>query len=208
MPGFWGAVDTNKLERTGPIGDSVCGTNGESTDLNALVAAGRSRIILAPGAILTANLTITSAGFLWSPFHPRNLNLGAFTLTINAGFFHLEGFSIQGASGAGVVVLDVNNVSIVRVGALNCGSHGIHMQSTFDNHEIRACFATGNAGDGIRLDAGSNYCRLIGNLSTGNTGYGINDLSNSGIVVANRIDGNTAGALNGTPAIDVGNKKT
>ena len=61
MGSFWGAVDKPNLERVGPYAEAVAGTDGEDTDVNALVTAGNNRIILGPGSILTANLALTSA---------------------------------------------------------------------------------------------------------------------------------------------------
>ena len=205
----FGQVNEVNLARI-PLVDSFCGTAGENTDLNALVAAGKTRILCGPGAVLTANLTLTgSSGFIVSLFGARALNLGAYTITVDGATWHLEGLSVMSAAGAGFVFAsNANGCSLVRCAAQSCGSHGIHVNTSFNDHVIQGCYFLSNGGDGIRMESGANVCRVIGNFSYGNTGYGINDLSNSAIAVANRIDGNTAGALNGTPAIDVGNKKT
>ncbi len=109
-------------QKIGPPWDAVCGDDGEDTDLNALVAAGKTKILLMTGAVLTANLTITATGgFFWSPHHFRAINLGAYTLTINGAYWQLAGFRIEGAVGAGIVLgANASGFSMTRVGGRSC----------------------------------------------------------------------------------------
>jgi hypothetical protein len=205
-----GAVDTTNLEKVGIYADAVCATNGAGTDLNALHAAGAKKIILGPGAVLTANLSLTgNDGWLWSPYNPLALDLGAYKLAVVGHRWHLEGFSVDGSASVGVAVEGSSILcTIRRVGALNCTSHGIQLNTTSDYHRVEECYIESNGGDGIWINATVANAKIFGNHSRLNTGYGVNDLSNSCLLGLNQIDGNTAGALNGTPDQDVGNKKT
>lgn len=204
------AWDQALQNRIGPPWDAVCGDDGLSTDLNAVWAAGHRRILLAEGAILTAGLGLNTAGaWIWSPFHPLALNLGAFTLTVNAAYMVLAGFSIQGAAGTGFACQqNADELFLERIGAVSCGVHGIHLNNDHDDHVLDRVICRGNTADGIRTKAGALNVRIINSEMTGNTGFGVNDLDDSSILVGNKINGNTAGQINGTPAIDVGNLKT
>jgi hypothetical protein len=207
MGSFWGPVDKANLERVGPWADIVAGTDGADTDVNALVAAGHVRIILGHGSVLTASLTISASnGFLWSPRNYRSLTLGAYPLVIDGSFFHLEGFQIAGATGVGITLsTNANSITIQRVGSVSNTSHGIEIANTFDNDSIENCWIISNGGDGIRVGAGAANARIVGNTITTNTGYGVNDLDDSTILVSNKLTGNVAGAINGTPDVNVGN---
>lgn len=193
-----GAWDQALQDRIGPPWDAVAGTDGADTDINALVAAGHKRILIAEGAILTANLVLTSANSaLYSPRNPRSINLGAFRIQVDAAFCHLEGFGVNGGAGVGIeVVTNGNYCTIHRCQASGFGSHGIQISNSFNDHQIVGCYCSGNTGSGINIGASASTVLVWGNFSWNNTGWGINDLSNSIIEGLNRLDGNTAGARN------------
>lgn len=204
MPKF----DTAWMESVGPPWDVVCGTAGASTDLNALVAAGHRRIVLADGAILTAALTLSAAqGFIWCPRAIQSLYLGAFGITVTGSTWHLEGFGVNGAPGVGFA-LQSAFVSLHRIAATNCGSHGIEFGTQGQNHVLMDSMSFDNTGDGLHTVAsGPGSIRVTASQFANNTGWGVNDLGNNTNLVANRIISNTAGIINGTPNIDVGNEK-
>ena len=203
MGSFWGPVTKANLERVGPWADIVAGTDGADTDINALVTAGNSKIILGDGAILTASLTITAGGgFLWSPRNARSMNLGAYPLTIDGALFHLEGFGLNGGTGVGIQIsTNASAATLHRVRVESFSSHGVQFNNAFNDHEIINSHLLSNGGDGVKIQSGANVVRMIGCMSWDNTGYGVNDTSDSAILVANRLDGNTAGAISGTPAV-------
>jgi len=204
--GLFGKIDTFNLERLGPFCDVVVGTDGRYTDLNQAISDGHTRIILGEGAILTANLSLTAAtGFIVSPGSSRNMDLGAFTLSVESSNWHFEGFEISGASGSGIVVSSGNSISIERCDLNTNGVHGVHIQSPVNNVHLSTIRCSSNTGDGVRMDSGTDNTMVLGSYCSFNTGYGINDLDNSSIVVACRIEGNTAGGINGTPEAEAGN---
>lgn len=207
MP-FWptNKVTVANLERLG-MWDVVVGTDGQTTDLNAAAAAGHKRILLAPGAILTANLDLTAAGgCLFSPGHPQNMNLGAFTLTVSGSGWHLEGFRLLNATGVALVVSASGAIMLSRLELRDASSHGLHITSAGNNFHYDRIQCYNNGGDGVRVEIGATNHRFHNSEFFSNTGYGVNDLDDSTILVGNLITPNTAGAINGTPDIDVGNK--
>ena len=192
-------------DELGPPWDAVCGTKGLSTDLNAVVAAGHKRIMIAPGAVLTAALVLSTAnGWLMSFGGSRMVNLGAFSIVVAASDWHLEGFEVNGASGAGIV-LTASGISCTRVSAIGCGTHGFHVTSG-SNHHLLGCRSWSNTGDGLRAEAATTNLVAVMCYLSFNTGWGVNDIANDCILSGgNRIEGNTAGGINGTPAVNSGN---
>jgi len=201
--GFWPAdVNTPNLERLGPWFDLFVGTDGRVSDLYAAyVTHGARKIVLCAGATLSADLTISASDvFIWAPFHPEGINLGAKKITVDAATrVHLAGFKLSG-SGAGIVVQNSGEAWLERVHVINATSHGLHLLSAVNDCIIDRCELVTNGGDGIRFTAGSS-ARVHNSLVYGNTGYGVNDLTNSSILLGNRIAANTAGQINGTPSV-------
>jgi hypothetical protein len=206
-----GLFDQAFHDQVGPPWDAVCGTDGMSTDLNAVVAAGHTRIVLGPGAVLTANLTLSAgSGYIWSPFGPRGINLGARRIIVTGADWRLEGFRLNAGNGGALLEFQgTSQLCTVRDVALTGGSsHGIYFNTSGNDHVVEGCYITGNGGDGINVIAGAGAVRVVNNFIYNNTGYGLNTAATDGIVVANRLDTNGSGAINGSPAVDVGNKKT
>jgi len=210
--GFWDVNDFTaaRMNRLGPWVDEIVGTDGNYASLNSAVAAGATRIILCDGAYLSAALSLTNVngGFIVH-MGPGILNLGAYGITVTEGAWRFEGFRLASGSGVGIY-LATNALSseFARVRVVGFSSHGIQLGTNANDHLLYGCTCTTNGGDGIKVGANSSCARIEASMSYGNTGYGVNDTSNSAIVVGNRLDGNTAGAIGGTPSIDVGNKKT
>ena len=206
--------DADFMESVGPPWDAICGTAGMSTNLNAVVAAGHSSIVLAPGAILTANLTLSgSDGAIWSFQHRGRINLGAYYIWISGSNWHLEGFELNGSASTLLAFTGTSaNCSVERVLLQSGGSHGMYFTTSGGNHSVTDCAIIGNTGDGVKIASGSNGNRIVNNQIYGNTGYGVNDASSASIVGLNRIAANTAGNINGTPEVylddDVLNKLT
>jgi hypothetical protein len=207
-------VTVANLDRVSPIADAIIGTEGEGTDINAAVTAGAKRIILLPGAILTADLSLTASdGFLVGFGSPSTIGLGAYQIDISGARWTLERFRLQGAAKSGIVVSGTAGlvfIDRVFITALTgASSHAIDLQSAnADGSVITRVQAWSNGGDGLKIASGCNAVRAENNSLTSNTGYGVNDGSDASILVGNVLTGNTAGAINGTPDIDVGNKKT
>lgn len=200
---FWDThgVDVANLERLGPWADVVCGTEGRSTDLNQLYADGARTIILAPGAILTAKLTIAANCTIWSPHYGTKINLGAYGIEVTGGTSFFAGFQINGATGSGIEVSG-GRMSGERLYVRGCSSHGIHLNVTANDMEFDRVECRANGGDGIRNESVAGKIRCCNSFLWNNTGWGYNDLSNSAVLFGNRISGNTAGNINGTPALD------
>ena len=201
MGSFWGPVDKTNLERVGPWAEAVAGTDGEDTDVNALVAAGHNRIVLGPGSILTAALGLSAAGggYLWSPSMARGLNLGAFSITITGTSWHLEGFGLNGGPGVAILITTgAGSTTIHRVECRDQTTHGIQGNGTVNNVEIMHCWLWNNTLDGLKIGASHANWRVVGNYISLNGGWGINDLSNSVIEGSNYLQGNTTGARNTT----------
>jgi len=212
MGSFWGPVTKANLERVGPFTDAVAGTDGEDTDVNALVTAGNNRIILGPGSILTAALTLSAAGggYLWSPAHPEAINLGAWPITVTGSGWHLEGFEINGSASVGILITTgAGPISIARVSSTGNTTHGIQGNGTVNDVSITDCKLFSNTVDGLKIGASHNAWRVVGNFIWDNGGWGINDLSDSVIEGSNRLDSNSSGAISGTsPNTDGASKLT
>lgn len=206
--GLWGPVSAANLERVG-LFDLYVGSDGRTSDLFAAYTThGARKIMLGPGATLSADLTISAGGvYVWSPFHPRILSLGNKKLTITGDNCYLAGFAISGAPAVGIEVASSARVYFERVAVESCGSHGIHFNSGGNDSNVDRCYLATNTGDGIRFTSTS-HANVRGCTIYGNTGYGVNDLANASILVANRIAANTAGQINGTPSVNTGNKTT
>ncbi len=208
MP-FWPTnnLTVPNLERLG-MWDVVVGTDGQTTDINAAYAAGHRRMLLVQGAILTANLTLSaSTGCLFNPSHPQAMNLGAYTLTVSGSNWNLEGFRLLSATGVALVISG-GEASLSRLELRSAGSHGLHITTASNNYTYDRVQCYDNGGDGVRVESGATNHRFHNCSFFSNTGYGVNDLDDSTILVGNLITPNTAGAINGTPDLDVGNKKS
>lgn len=202
MP-FWTdstKISTANLERLGPFFDCVVGTEGRVTDLfTAYQTLGARRIVLLPGATLSADLTIQASGtVIWCFDEATNINLGAKKILVNNTAIKvvLAGLRLDGAGG-GFEVAASAKVHFIRCAALNCTNDGFYLNGSASDHIFDSCIAQGNGRDGIRLSSGS-HARIVNSLITGNTGWGVNDLTNSAIFTGGRIAGNTAGQINGS----------
>jgi len=208
--GFWN-VNTQtaaNFNRLGPWVDEIVGTNGNYQSLNSAIAAGKRKILIDDGAYLSAALTINipTGGFIVSLGHGLH-DLGSYPITIASGNWYLEGFQIDGATGVGILVSG-GRVEASRIWCRNNSSHGFQITSADNDHAFFGCYFDSNGGDGLRIGSGASGVRVLGGHLYGNTGYGVTDQANSSILVGNRMDGNSSGAISGTPWIDVGNKKT
>ena len=103
---FWDSNDqtADNLARLGPIADGVVGTDGKYADLyEAVITAGWKRILLAPGAFLSQDLTIAADyGFIVGNQHGRIINLGSNNIFLNGNYWRLEGFQVHNGSGVGI----------------------------------------------------------------------------------------------------------
>lgn len=207
--GYWpNDWDNDTGHRLGPWFDGFVGTDGKTNDLYAAyVTEGWRRIVLCAGAILSADLTISANDvYIWSPFHPRSLVLGGKKITVSGSRCFLAGFKIDTASGVGIEIS--GDCNLERIAVRDCGSHGIDVTSTDNDMVFRDLYIRSNGGDGVKIASGATNLRISNSFIWGNTGYGVNDGDNSSILVGNRLNGNTAGQINGSPDIDVGNLKT
>lgn len=209
--GFWDInnITAANLNRLGPWADEIVGTDGNYASLNAAVAAGARRIVLADGAYLSTGLTLASAsgGFIVN-LSPQLLTLGAYGIAVTAGSWRFQGFRLYNGSGVGIYVFSsAGYCEFVNIEVRQFTSHGLQIEVTND-HFISGSKFLLNGGSGIRIGSSPVAVRAIGNMSYGNTGYGFYDGGNKAMLIGNRLDGNTAGAIYGTPAVDVGNKKT
>lgn len=192
------------LEKCGPFMDCAIGTQGKYTSLNAAITAGHTRIIVLPGATLTAALTISAnnvsiRGFMNALGSP--VDLGGYKIAVTGDNVYLSGFRIDGTSLTGLEIRGENarieNVSVINAGA----TAGLYMNSTAGNHLIFNCQFRDNDAvgtiDGILLTAAAGqYTRIIGCDCGSNGQYGINDASNAAIMVGNNCTGNGTGGIN------------
>jgi len=207
---FWpNDVDSDNLHRLGPFIDGFVGTDGKYSDLyEAVNTGGWSRIILAAGATLSADLTLSASnGFIWSPFGPGALSLGGKKITVVGDNWKLQGFKISSPTAIGIEIQGAL-ATLLDITVTGAGSHGVYFNTSDNHHVCDRLRVTACAGDGIHVISGCSSVRIYSSFCWSNTGYGVNDQDDSTILVGNYLAGNTAGALNGTPAIDVGNKKT
>ena len=201
---FWDShsVSVDNLSRLGPFVDGVVGTEGKYSVLNDAIAAGWTRIVLASGASLNADLTI--------PLNTSIIALqagitlaGNFCLNVAGADCYLEGFTVINSGGKGFYITG-QRARFCRVRAMSCLSHGFHFANTsWGDHEMTSCLAYGNGGDGIRCEL-YNYTRIILSRSQNNVGYGVNDLIPNAVQIScSLINGNTAGQRSGSsPYID------
>lgn len=209
--GLWGPVNAFNLERVGPWADVVVGTEGRYTDLNQAVSDGFTRIILAAGAVLTANLTWNiNNGFMWASQCFRGpINLGAYRLIVTGTHNAFAGFGINGATGVGFTIASGYENTLERVSVENCTSHGFELTTSDNDNVFDRCFARSNTGDGFKTAVGADYTRIV-NSRAWNNAYGVNDLADTGIVVACNLIGNVTAAFNpaSTGTTKAGNRTT
>jgi len=202
---FWGVhpVTVENMDRVAPVFDVVVGTDGSTTDINAAVAAGHTRIALVPGAALTANLVISASnGVLFSLNARETLDIGAYQLQIAGSKWTLRGLKIDGAAGSYGLSLANTDIWVDQCAVYNCW-RGIQ-NTTASYNVISGCVSKDNGNDGIE-NAGFHHV-LAFNRVIDNGGYGVDDISNGCIVFGNVLTGNGSGAINGTPVVDVGNE--
>lgn len=212
--GFW---DTNpqtaaNFNRLGPWFDEYVGTEGNYQDLKAAYDAGARRILVGPGASLSAALTIAAddVAIVSVVAGPKTALVSfplAYPLTITGARCYLDGIAFNSITG--VCILAQGDALEARRLYINGGStHGIHLNNTFNDHVVEGCWIIGNGGDGVKIDSGCDWARVHNCVIWGNTGWGINDGANNVIEGLNRLNGNTAGAINGTSIYVNGTSKT
>ena len=192
------------LEKCGPFMDCAIGTQGKYTSLNAAIAAGHTRIIILPGATITAGLNISAdnvsiRGFMNSL--GSVVDLGSYKIAVDGDNVYLSGFQINGTSLTGIEIRGENakieNITVIDAGA----TAGLYLNSTAGNHSVIGCTFRDNdaAGtiDGIRMTAAAGqYTRVIGCDCGSNGQYGINDASDDAIMVGNNCVGNGTSGIN------------
>lgn len=206
---FWSAnkLTTANLDRISPICDAYVGTDGYTTDINQAVADGHKKIILLTGAILTGNLDLSANdGYLVAIGNRRSLALGSYTLTVSGDRWYISAFNINAPAGncitvaAGAADLWLDNLDLTGAGA-----HGIEVVNS--SHILMTMIrAKSCVGDAVRCGASTAHNTLTFSHCYSNTGYGFNDLADANLVYGNDLTSNTAGAINGTPAVNVGNE--
>jgi hypothetical protein len=201
--GFWDGtgVTADNLARLGPFVDGFVGTGGKYSVLNDAIASGWTRIILATGASLNANLTIPSGTSIIG-LQGNVVVAGNFCLNVTGDDCYFEGFRISNNTGKGFYMTGAR-ARFFRVQATNCLSHGFHFNATWGDHEMISCFAYANGGDGVRCEI-YNYTRIVASRSQNNVGYGVNDIIPNAIQIScSLINGNTAGQRSGaSPYVD------
>lgn len=191
--------------------DGWVGTGGKTTDLYVAVNTYNwNRILLTEGATLSQALTISTAGtFIVSPYALGELSLGQPGISITANNVRLAGFHIEAPTGVGITIGgSAVGANLERVSVNDAFTHGLHITTTGNDHVVRNCEFTNSNVSGIKIQSGASGVRVLGSMCYGNQAYGIDDQSNSSMIVGCRLDGNVSGAINGTPAGDAGNKKT
>jgi hypothetical protein len=195
--GFWdgASVSADNLARLGPFVDGIVGTTGKYSVLNDAISAGWTRILLASGASLNANLTLTGQTSIIG-LSPSVTIAGNYQINVQASDCYFEGFKLTNNTGVGFYVTGAR-ARFFRVSAQSCLSHGFHLNAAWGDHELMACLAYANGGDGVRCET-NNYTRIMMLLSQSNVGWGVNDLTNVVQISCSYIVGNTAGQRSGT----------
>lgn len=196
-----GSVNVANLERVGPFADIIVGTEGRTADLNAAYAAGHRGIILAPGAILTAKLTIAANCTIWSPHESNRIALGAYGIEVTGGTTFLAGFNVNGGTGVGIE----NSGGVLhaeRVQVNGFSSHGLLLSAGSNDQRFDRIDSRSNGGDGFRANSGASYARVCNSMFWSNTGYGFNSLSGTSMIFGVRFYNNAAGSKNGSFALD------
>jgi hypothetical protein len=194
--GFWdsASVSVDNLARLGPFVSGTVGTEGKYSTLNSAIAAGWTRILLAPGASLNANLTLSATVSIINP-GPVLTIAGNYQLNIVATDCYFEGFRISNNAGVGFYVTGART-RFFRCTAQSCLSHGFHFNAGGGDHEMLMCLAYANGGDGVRCEV-NNSARINLLRSQSNTGWGINDLTDIAQISCSYLIANTAGQHNG-----------
>lgn len=194
--GFWdtASVSADNLARLGPFVDGIVGTNGKYSVLNDAVASGWTRILLATGASLNANLTLSARTSIIG-LSPSVTVTGNYALNVVASDCYFEGFAISNNSGVGFYVTG-SRARFYRVDALNCLSHGFHFNAGWGDHEMNMCLAFANGGDGVRCEV-NNPVRISQLRSQSNTGWGLNDLYGVAQITCSYLIANGGGQHNG-----------
>ena len=200
---FWpNDLDNDNLHRLGPFIDGFVGTDGKYSDLyEAVNTGGWSRIILAAGATLSADLTLTgSDGFIVSLFAAGALSLGGRKITVQGDDWHLRGFKLDTPPAVGIEIQ--GGVCVLKdIEVVSAGSHAFYFNTSYNGHVCELLRASSCGGDAVRIVSGASNIHILNSFLRGNTGYGVNDLDSSSVLLGNHLDLNTAGAINGTPAV-------
>jgi hypothetical protein len=205
---FWDSNDqtADNLARLGPIADGVVGTDGKYADLyEAVITAGWHRILLAPGAYLSQDLTITTNyGFIVGNQHGRIISLGAHNIFLNANYWRLEGFQLYNGSGVGIT--NTGNENYFAHISVNSYVRGFVFSPTGDDNQMFACTVDSCSSDGVLCQSGANRTRILGSTIINNGGWGVDDTgSDDALIIGNRIAGNSSGQVNpGTSTIHTG----
>jgi len=194
--GFWdsASVSADNLARLGPFVNGVVGTEGKYSVLNDAVAAGWTRMILAPGASMNANVTLAAGTSIISL--SSNITIGGnYRINVAGDDCYLEGFRVSNNTGVGFYITGAR-ARFFRCDARNCLSHGFHFNASGGEHEIIVCLAYANGGDGVRCEV-NNSARISMLRSQSNVGWGINDLTGVAQISCSYLISNTAGPHNG-----------
>jgi hypothetical protein len=183
--------------------DGWVGTDGKTSNLyTAVNTYNWRRIILAEGATISQAVTLSgNGGFIWSPYTALALDIGSAQIVVTGNSWHLAGFQINGCSSPGILISGTAAYTqLERVSCVNGSSHGLHINTSGNDHSIHNCFFNVNATDGIKIQSGASGVRVVNSMCYGNGGYGVNDSSGTSMGSCCRLDGNTLGATNGITA--------
>jgi hypothetical protein len=185
------------LDNIGPQ-ITVVGTDGNYQNLTAAIAAGKRWIRLATGCTTSGNINLSSGNYwIWSPHHAADLTITHQIQVSTTGYVHLEGFTIDGASGTGLYTSGSSQLhTFHRLNIVNCATHGIYLLHTGNAVRITNCRIDSNTNDGIKVGANADNAIIKGNTIWGNGGWGINDLTDTIIEGNNRIANNSGGQRN------------
>lgn len=195
-------------------GSPACGPNAYAT-ISAAVAAAQpgGTVIACPGTysedvVVTEPVTIIGrhavvdpGGATNSPFYPE---IGNNAFTILSEHVTISGFTVEDATGDGIVTAD-NNTTLVDDVALNNGGTGFDLNGSSWS-TVSFSRADGNTGGGIYLtddlDTPASHDLVVGNVFDGNLGgCGIILADHTGAgIFDNRIVGNQADDNGNTPA--------
>lgn len=199
--GASGQLNAANMEKLGPWFDCVVGTDGKYTDLKAALDGGHKQIMLATGATLSADVTLSSGlTLIISPYPARALNIGNASITVNANYCKLQGFMLDGAgthAGAGIILSGSASYTLLRdvlvddfIGA------GFDLATTGNENVLDCCESTGNGGDGVLVASGADYTRISNCLINNNGAYGVDDSAGGGsIIIGCNLRGNASGQV-------------
>jgi hypothetical protein len=211
--GFWDTNDITaaRLNRLGPWFDEYVGTEGNYQDLKAAYDAGARRMLIGPGASLSAALTIAAdnvaiVSVVANPKAALAQFPLAYPLTISGNQCYLDGIAFNSVTGVAITVTG-DDFEARRLAIYSSSSHGIYLNNTYNDAVIEGCWIISNGGDGVKTIAGCDHTRIHNCIIYGSTGWGINDAAGNCLEGCNRLDGNSGGAINGGTSYTNGTSK-